>query len=346
MAAFGPPLPPPNTRLGRHRQLAPLAGLHVSPICLGGMSIGDQWGKLGLGQMDRESSFKLLDAFYEAGGNFIDVAHNYQDESSEKFLGEWMEAKGIRDQMVIATKYTSNYKLRATDIQQKTSYLGNNIKSLHISWDWSSGVEEVMNGLHNLVAQGKVLYLTPFVVYQGAWSILQRDFERDIIPMARHWQEGMGLAPWNVLAAGKIRTDAEEERRRQTGEKGRTIFASDWVRSEDERKVCLALEKVAKQVGVQSITAVAVAYVMQKTPYVIPIVGGRKVEHLMDNIAALDIALSPEQVKYLEDVLPFKPGLPHEMIGDGTEYTTLFKLFSGVHYDRWPNQEALRPASQ
>lgn len=53
---------------------------------------------------------------------------------------------------------------------------------------------------------------------------------------------------------------------------------------------------------------------MQKTPYVIPIVGGRKVEHLMDNIAALDIALSPEQVKYLEDVLPFKPGLPHEMI--------------------------------
>ena len=59
---------------------------------------------------------------------------------------------------------------------------------------------------------------------------------------------------------------------------------------------------------------VAVAYVMQKTPYVFPIVGGRKVEHLMDKIAALDIALTPEQVKYLENVLPFKPGFPHEMI--------------------------------
>ena len=117
-----------------------------------------------------------------------------------------------------------------------------------------------MNGLHALVMAGKVLYLvcdhipcslccddidifaqgvsdtpawvvskannyarmankTPFAIYQGAWSILQRDFERDIIPMAR--AEGLALAPWNVLAAGRIRTDEEEERRRQTGEKGR-----------------------------------------------------------------------------------------------------------------------------
>ena len=113
---------------------------------------------------------------------------------------------------------------------------------------------------------------------------------------------------------------------------GRAIFTPDWKRTEEERKVCLALEEVAKQVGVDSITAgeyqkfmcshhirsrcsvVAIAYVMQKTPYVFPIVGGRKVEHLMDNIAALNITLTPEQVKFLEDALPFKPGFPHEMI--------------------------------
>lgn len=59
---------------------------------------------------------------------------------------------------------------------------------------------------------------TPFVIYQGAWSVLQRDFEREIIPMVR--AQGMALAPWNVLAGGKIRTDAEEARRRETGEKG------------------------------------------------------------------------------------------------------------------------------
>lgn len=62
---------------------------------------------------------------------------------------------------------------------------------------------------------------TPFVIYQGAWNVLQRDFERDIIPMAR--AEGLALAPWNVLAGGKLRTDEEEEKRRQTGEKGTCV---------------------------------------------------------------------------------------------------------------------------
>ena len=94
--------PEPPTKLGRHRQLAPGAGLHVSPIQLGAMSIGDKWEAMGT--MNKESSFKLLDAFYEAGGNFIDTANGYQDETSEAFLGEWMESRKIRDQMVIATK--------------------------------------------------------------------------------------------------------------------------------------------------------------------------------------------------------------------------------------------------
>ena len=98
------PAPEPSTKLGRYRQLSRLAGVHVSPICLGAMSIGDKWEKLGMGAMNKESSFKLLDAFYEAGGNFIDTANNYQDESSEEFLGEWMESRRVRDQMVVATK--------------------------------------------------------------------------------------------------------------------------------------------------------------------------------------------------------------------------------------------------
>ncbi|KAI0922847.1 hypothetical protein AcV5_009719 [Taiwanofungus camphoratus] len=374
-------LPPqPETKLGRHRQLAPLAGIHVSPICLGAMSIGDKWATLGMGQMDKESSFKLLDAFYNAGGNFIDTANNYQDESSEAFIGEWMELRRVRDQMVIATKYTSNFK-RGESLPMKTSFIGNHIKSLHVSveaslkklrtnyidilylhwWDWHSGVEEVMNGLHNLVTQGKVLYLgisdtpawivskanmyarltgkTPFVIYQGAWSVLQRDFERDIIPMAR--AEGMALAPWNVLAAGKIRTDEEEERRRQTGEKGRMALSDDWERTPEQRQVCQALDQVAKEVGAKDITSVAIAYVMQKTPYVFPIIGGRKVEHLMTNIRALDIALSPEQIAFLESVLPFDVGFPFNIVGDGSEYNVGYK--NAGHFDKWPVQQAIRP---
>lgn len=104
MAQLFKPAPPPPTRLGRYRRLAPLAGVHVSPIALGAMSIGDKWGDFGMGYMDKDMSFKLLDAYYKAGGNFIDTSNNYQNETSEMFIGEWMESRGIRDQMVIATK--------------------------------------------------------------------------------------------------------------------------------------------------------------------------------------------------------------------------------------------------
>ena len=70
------PAPPPKTGLGRYRVLSPLAGVHVSPLQLGAMSIGDKWASAGMGSMDKESSFKLLDAYFDNGGNFIDTANN------------------------------------------------------------------------------------------------------------------------------------------------------------------------------------------------------------------------------------------------------------------------------
>ncbi|EMD38809.1 hypothetical protein CERSUDRAFT_81624 [Gelatoporia subvermispora B] len=384
MAAFFPTLPDPPTKLGRHRQLSKLTGLHVSPICLGGASLGEAAATLGFGATDREQSFALLDAYYDGGGNFIDTANSYRDESSEQYIGEWMEQRGNRDQMVIATKYATCFKSKDPSIKQKTHYTGNTLKALHISveaslkklrtsyidilyvhwYDWDTPIEEIMNGLHNLVVAGKVLYLgisdtpawvvseanmyarctgkTPFVVYQGAWSILQRDFEQEIIPMAR--KLGLALAPWNVLAGGKIRTDAEEERRRLTGEKGRVQWSSSWERTEDEKKVCRALEEVASQVDAKSITAVAIAYVMQKTPYVFPIIGGRKVEQLMDNLEALDISLSGEQIQYLEGILPFSPAFPNSLIGDGSKPSWL--LTSAGHLDGWPVQQPIRPVQK
>ncbi|KZT28886.1 Aldo/keto reductase [Neolentinus lepideus HHB14362 ss-1] len=374
MSLFSP-APTPPTKLGRYRQLSKLAGVHVSPLQLGAMSIGDKWAQYGMGAMDKESSFKLLDAFYDAGGNFIDTANGYQDETSEEFIGEWAEKRGIRDQLVIATKvltFTTNFKRGNDAVAIKANYTGNNVKSMTISvnaslaklrtsyidilyvhwWDWETSIEEVMDGLHTLVTQGKVLYLgvsdtpawvvaqanqyardakkTPFCIYQGAWNVMSRDFEREIIPMARQW--GMALAPWNVLAAGKLRTDEEEERRRKTGEKGRTITGAGWERSEKERKMSQALEKVAGEVGVKSITAVAIAYLMHKTPYVFPIIGGRKVEHLMDNIKALDISLSDEQIAYIESILPFDIGFPGWFIGDGSKVPPI--MANAAVYDR------------
>lgn len=83
------PAPEPKTELGRYRILSSTAGVRVSPLQLGAMSIGDAWSGF-MGSMSKENSFKLLDAFEDAGGNFIDTANNYQDEQSEEWIGEWM----------------------------------------------------------------------------------------------------------------------------------------------------------------------------------------------------------------------------------------------------------------
>ncbi|KAJ2920061.1 hypothetical protein MD484_g294, partial [Candolleomyces efflorescens] len=371
------PQPPPKSRLGVYRQLAPNAGVHLSPLCLGGGSIGDRWHeKFGVGYMDKKTSFELLDAFFENGGNFIDTANSYQDGRSEEFIGEWAETRRIRDQVFIATKYTSNPHLHSDDdsIKQKILYGGTSVKSMHISveeslkklrtsyidlfyvhfWDYTTTIREIMHALHALVMARKVLYLgisdapawvvskanqyardhalTPFVIYQGKWSVMDRSFERDIIPMAR--DEGMALAPWGVLAGGKIRSDAEEERRRQSGEKGRTFVSPEWERTQEEKKVCDSLEVVKGEVGAENIGAVAIAYLLHKTPYVFPIVGLRKPEQLHQNIEALEISLTKEHLKFLDGVVPFDLGFPHTFTGDGTEYDPM-TMASG-HKEKWP----------
>ncbi|KAI0253752.1 Aldo/keto reductase [Lactifluus subvellereus] len=378
MSQLWSPPPPPPSKLARYRTLSPLAGVRVSPIQLGAMSIGDKWHEFGMGSMDKESSFKLLDAYFDLGGNFIDTANNYQDETSEEFIGEWAEKRGIRDHL-----YTSNFKRGQDKITHKVNYCGNHAKSLHISveaslkklrtsyidilyvhwWDWTTSVEEIMNALHNLVVQGKVLYLgisdtpawivpkanqyakdhgkTPFSIYQGRWNVLERSFERDIIPMAR--SEGLALAPWDVLAAGKIRSDAEEARRRESGEKGRMVTSSNWERTEEERKVCLVLEQVASEVGVESITSVAIAYVMHKTPYVFPIIGGRKIEHLKQNIQSLDVSLSPEQIQRIDSAKPFDLGFPHDLIGNSAATSPFSRIGTLHQYDSVPLQGVITP---
>jgi len=316
--------------------------------------------------MDKDSSFKLLDAFYEQGGNFIDTANNYQNGESESWLGEWMAARGNRDHMFIATKYTTNYKFENMGkVSHALAYGGNNKKSMQLSvrdslkklqtdyidllyvhwWDHSTSIEEMMDSLHILVQQGKVLYLgvsdtpawvvsaantyakahgkTPFSVYQGRWNIMLRDFEREIIPMVR--QFGMALAPWDVLGSGRLQTKKQLEEKSKQGEGIRAFFSGS-EQTENEVKMSAALEKVAGELGIESIQRVALAYILQKVPYVFPIVGGRKVHHLEDNIKALELHLSDKQVEELESVIPFDTGFPSNMIGDNPRYSSRIGL--------------------
>ncbi|THU99633.1 Aldo/keto reductase [Dendrothele bispora CBS 962.96] len=336
------------------------------------------------GDMDEAMAYQLLDKYYELGGNFIDTANNYQEEASEKIIGKWAEERRIRDQLFIATKYSSGYKKSDLSVRQKVQYVGNNAKSLHLSveaslkklrtsyldllyvhwWDFDCSVQEVMDALHNIVAQGKVIYLgisdtpawivseantyarmtgkTPFVVYSGAWNVMERSFERDIIPMAR--AHGLALSPWNVLAGGKFRTESEEKAHADARNKGDgRRFPGAIERNEKEIAMSRALEKVAREVGAKSIRTVAIAYLLQKTTYVFPVLGGRKPENWEQNIEALDISLSPAQLKELEDVVPLDPGFPNNYVGDGTDINFFLKL--EVNMQRVPLQQPLKPGS-
>lgn len=300
-----------------------------------------------VGACDQKTSEGILDFFYEQGGNFIDTSSNYQAEESEKRIGEWMKKRGVRDQMVIATKYTTNFHAGRGDKEIIVNFNGNGSKSLHTSveaslrklqtdyidllyvhwWDFSASIPELMQSLNHLVAARKVLYLgisdTPawvvaraneyarcnglrqFCVYQGEWSASKRDFEREIIPMCR--AEGMGLAPWGSLGSGMFKT---EEQRQKGQKEGRSQVNEP---TEAQIKVSKALEAVAKRKGC-IITSVAQAYVRAKAPYVFPIVGGRNVEHLKGNIEALNIKLSDDDIKEIEDAVPFDLGFPNTFL--------------------------------
>lgn len=388
------PAPPPKTELERYRILSSTAGAKVSPLVLGGMSIGDAWPET-IGPMTKDKSFELLDVFYDAGGNFIDTAPNYQNEQSETWIGEWMQKRGNRDQMFIATKFTTNYRYWELGKGGKTvNYTGNSRKTLNVAvkdslrklqtdyidllfvhyWDYTTNIEEVMDSLHMLVEQGKVLYLgvsntpawvvsaantyardhgkTPFSAYQGRWNVLRRDFERDIIPMAR--QFGMALLPWDVLGSGKIQSKKQIEARQAQGEVLRSTLAEDKTKgfamtklqSDKEERISGALQKVAMEFGEDvTVQQVALAYVMHKTRNVFPIVGGRKVEHLKDNIKGLGINLTKEQMKYLESVNEFDVGYPQDIMGDDPreqdEPSSTMILSAHVDYPR--NGPAKRP---
>ena len=127
MSFFKPP-PKPISPLGYHRVLSPTASVKVSPICLGGISIGNEWSEL---FDESEDVDTLLDEFYKLGGNFIDTSNIYNAESSERLISSWMKKREVRDQMVIATKYSAGYRAYKEPLQ--SNFTGNSAKSMFLS---------------------------------------------------------------------------------------------------------------------------------------------------------------------------------------------------------------------
>ncbi|MEH0156536.1 aldo/keto reductase [Limibacter armeniacum] len=208
------------------------SGLKVSELCLGAMTFGTEWGT----GADKEESRKIFDAFVDRGGNFIDTANFYTHGTSESFLGEFMG--NDRDRFVLATKYTLTedpYHPNGSGNSRKNMFntVNASLKRLNTDyldilwvhmWDFTTPVEEVMRGLDDLVRMGKVHYIgisdtpawiatkanmlamfrgwTPFIGLQVEYSLIQREVERDLLPMAEDF--GMSVTPWSPLGAGLL----------------------------------------------------------------------------------------------------------------------------------------------
>ncbi|MDX5482342.1 MAG: aldo/keto reductase [Hymenobacteraceae bacterium] len=317
-------------------------GLRVSELCLGTNTFGTEWG---IGT-DKEGARKIFDTFTEAGGNFFDTANNYNHGTSEKFLGEFVGHE--RDQYVIATKFSmqvgkhmnaggngrKHMRKAVEDSLRRlnTDYI--DLLYLH-AWDGVTPAEEVVRSFDDLVREGKVNYIglsdTPAWVIgrmdlmaelrgwsrvaamQLEYSLVERSPERELIPLAKELE--MAIVAWHALGAGVL-----TGKYNKAGGKGRLKENSKY-RTEKNLQVAEEVLKIAEESG-KSPAQVAINWVRQQHPLIIPLIGSSKAEQTKDNIGCLDFELEQEQLTRLHELSKIAMGFPQEFLHkEGMEET-------------------------
>lgn len=312
------------------------SGLRVSELCLGTMSFGTEWGW----GADEATSRAIFDAYVDAGGNFIDTANRYTEGTSERFLGKFMEGK--RHSTVMATKYSLVTSMDAS-VNEGGNHRKNMIQSVEDSlkrlktdyidllylhaWDFTTGIEEVMRGLDDLVGAGKVVYLgisdtpawivaqgqtiaqfrgySPFVALQVEYSLIQRTPERDLLPMAEAL--GLGLLAWAPLAGGALTG-------RYLGVEGKGRVPEASIRR-NERSHAIAREVVRIADEISATPAqVALKWMMQHSFNNFPLVGASKLYQIEDALGACDIHIPEEAMLSLNAITSIEPGFPHDFL--------------------------------
>jgi 1-deoxyxylulose-5-phosphate synthase len=315
-------------RLGR-------TGLQVSRICLGCMSYGEpergnhDWS---LGEDDARPFFRRA---LEAGINFFDTANVYSAGSSEEITGRALKDFATRDDVVIATKVHGRMrdgsngaglsrKVIMTEIDHSLRRLGTDYVDLYQihRWDRRTPIEETMEALHDVVKAGKARYIgassmwawqfakaqhvaerngwTRFVSMQDHYNLLQREEEREMLPLCQ--DQGIGVIPWSPLARGRLTRDWDTSTARSQADAFATRLYSD-----DDRRIVDAVGKIAESRGV-SRAQVALAWVLRQPPVTAPIIGATKPGHLEDAIAAVDVTLTDDEAGQLEE--PYSPREP------------------------------------
>ena len=331
--------------LDRYRLLG-RSGLRVSPLALGAMTFGTDWGW----GADAAEARRIVDAYVDRGGNFIDTADVYTNGTSEQLVGEF--SQGRRDRLVLATKYTSNTdpdnpnaggnhrRNMVRSVEDSLRRLGTDyIDLLYLhAWDSTTPVEEVLRGMDDLVRSGKVVYVgisdtpawqvsrmqaiadlrgwSPLIALQIEYSLVERTVERDLIPMAA--ELGLGVVPWSPLASGVLtgkysRADVDADTGSAPTGTRRDIAANNGALTVRALDIADVVKKVAAELGTTP-SRVALAWTLRNPAVTAPILGVRTLAQLEDNLGALDIRFGDDQVAALEAVSAVPLGFPHEFL--------------------------------
>jgi 1-deoxyxylulose-5-phosphate synthase len=315
------------------------SGLHVSRVCLGMMSYGNdsdrQWA------LDEEAAEPIIRRAVEGGITFFDTADVYSRGASEVATGRLVGKLLSRDEVVIATKVhgqmtpgpngrglSRKHILAAIDASlQRLGMDYVDLYQIH-RFDYQTPIEETMGALHDVVRAGKARYIgassmwawqfaemqhvaerngwTRFVSMQDHYNLLYREEEREMIPLCIN--DGVGVIPWSPLARGRLTGNRTREGERRTIRAETDAFGENLYLDEDF-DIVDRLDEVAAERGLPP-AQVALAWMLHKPGITAPIVGATKLEHVEDAIAATEVELSDEEIARLE-----KPYLPHAVSG-------------------------------
>ena len=331
------------------------SGLRVSELALGTMTFGEEWGW----GASKQESRRMFDAYAEAGGNFLDTANRYTEGTSERYLGDFIAAD--RDHWVVATKYTlwtrrddpnfsgNHRKNMIQACEASLERLGTDYIDLYWvhAWDFTTPIEEVMRGLDDLVSAGKVLYVgisdtpawivsrantiadfrgwSPFVGLQIRYSLIDRTAEADLLPMARALD--LAVTPWSVLGAGVL---TGKYSRGNQPEDGRALAGA--ATRERNLEIAESVVSIADEIGCTP-SQVAITWARQQDGVVIPLIGARNLPQLADNLGALEVRLTDDQLATLDEVSQVDLGFPHNFVSD----PNILDIVSGGSWERLDN---------
>lgn len=317
-------------------------GMDVSQLCLGAMGFGDPNSGFHDWVLEEKESREIIKKALDLGINFFDTANIYSYGASEKILGKALNDFANRDEIVVASKVYMPMKKEKvpnngglsrkeilTQIDKTLMRMGMDYLDLYIihRWDYNTPIEETMEALHDVVKAGKARHIgasamfawqfakaqqvakennwTQFVSMQNHLNLLYREEEREMMPLCN--DQKIAVTPYSPLASGRLVRDWEATTKRATTDQ---IAIDKYDKTKDQDMVIVErVKEIAEKYEVKRVE-VALAWLLQKESVVAPIIGATKESHLLDALPAISLALSAEDVAYLEE-----PYRAHEVVG-------------------------------